>query len=185
MKRSNGPETLMANVKAVAASRISRSVRAEEDKIDDRIRELRCDPQWCELHEGASEKLLRRFIRYDMENPKLYRVRCRFAEEARNSGRTHFPIDLIYERARWYAKFEATSEGLGLNNSYRCFYARKLIYEYPERFGNGFLATRRMSSGAREASRSVKRERRKVATREIPAAYDVAPRLYIKVQGDT
>jgi hypothetical protein len=36
-----------------------------EEEIDARIRELRSDPQWSELYEGASEKLLRGFIRYD------------------------------------------------------------------------------------------------------------------------
>jgi hypothetical protein len=37
-------------------------------------------------------------------------------------------------RAKWYVLVETQ-----LNNSYLSFYARKLMYEHSNKFGNGFL----------------------------------------------
>ena len=111
-----------------------------EDEIDARIRELRRDPRWRELYDDASQTLLREFIRYDMENPQLYRLLYRFAEEAwASGGRPPFSIDRIYNRARWYALVETDGDDFTLNQNYRSLYGRRLIYEHPDKFGNGFL----------------------------------------------
>jgi hypothetical protein len=42
-------------------------------------------------------------------------------------------------RARWYTLVETNRDHFTLNKSYRSLYARKLMYEHPEEFGNGFL----------------------------------------------
>src|SRR5438876_12367859 len=82
-----------------------------KDEIDARIRELRCDPQWCELYEGASEKLLRGFIRYDMESHS-YSNYCTASRRrlGRLVGLPHISMNGMYRRARWYTLVETNRE---------------------------------------------------------------------------
>ena len=121
------------------------SLSESGDAIDVRIRELSHNARWRELYEGANKKLLRKFIGNDMENPELYEVLCRFANQALASGITHLSMKLLYARARWYADCETEGEEFKLNDHYRSLYARKLICEYPEKF-DGFFVLRRLGA---------------------------------------
>jgi hypothetical protein len=81
------------------------------------------------------------FAAYDAENPQVYQTLRRFALEAKRAGVTHLGIAALYERVRWFTAVEAQGDGFKVNNTWRAFYARKLMAEEPELAG--FFETRK------------------------------------------
>jgi hypothetical protein len=75
------------------------------------------------------------FIRFDAENPQVYRLFCRFAWEAVRSGRNHFGVAAIWERIRWYSEIETHGDPWKVGNNWRAFYGRKFMAEFPETKG--------------------------------------------------
>lgn len=71
------------------------------------------------------------FVRFDTENPAVYRIFERFAMEAHRTGRA-VGAKMIWERIRWYAHVETQGDCFKLNNNYTAFYARKFMVAHPE-----------------------------------------------------
>lgn len=82
-----------------------------------------------------SPKLEAAFNKWHAANPHVYDKIEEFALAALASGRGRFSISMIYERIRWWSRFETTGEPWKLNNSYRAFYSRMLMTEHPELVG--------------------------------------------------
>jgi hypothetical protein len=90
-----------------------------------------------------------RFKLYHQQNPHVYEAFRRFAFELYDAGVRRAGASAIWERMRWEEKVRATREpglpDMALNNSYRAFYARKLMEDYPQTFGT-FFETREQRS---------------------------------------
>ena len=80
-----------------------------------------------------------RFEAFDKANPRIYEYVKRFALEAKHSGRPHFGIAAIIERARWELAISVVKTSFDddwkINNDYRSRYARRLMSEVPELAG--------------------------------------------------
>lgn len=85
-----------------------------------------------------------RFEAFHTENPKVFELFCRFADEARRTGRTRYSADAILHRLRWHLEIEVrdTGEEFALNNDFTSRYARLLIEEDPS--FDGFFELRKL-----------------------------------------
>ena len=95
--------------------------------------------------EGDDDTPLRRAFRvFHAENPHVYELFSRYALEACRAGRGRFGAWMVWNRMRWYARFETTegqSGGFKLNNNLIAYYARHFMAEHPEY--EGIFETRR------------------------------------------
>jgi hypothetical protein len=79
--------------------------------------------------------LAERFRTYDAEHPEVYAALVRLARQwVRRTGRHRLGIAALFERARWELGLQ-TGESPSLNNSYRSFYARKIMAQEPDLAG--------------------------------------------------
>ena len=63
------------------------------------------------------------FDKFFKENPIVWDKFLEYSDNARN--RTNkLGVAMIWERLRWYSKFETTEIQFKLNNNYKSFYAR-------------------------------------------------------------
>ena len=76
-----------------------------------------------------------RFDAFNNLNPKVYEFIKRFALEAKMSGRRHFGIAAVIERARWEMDIETVGDERKINNDFRSRYARLLMANEPELAG--------------------------------------------------
>lgn len=72
------------------------------------------------------------FQTYHSQNPHVYNLFVRFANEAKATGRKTFSAYAIFERIRWHVDVETTGDQFKVNNNYRPYYARKMMQDYPE-----------------------------------------------------
>lgn len=75
-----------------------------------------------------------KFERFDEEHPDVYRQLVRLAREWMSVGHRKLGIATLFERLRWelHVSGLADEDGYKLNNSYRAFYARKIMAENPD-----------------------------------------------------
>lgn len=66
------------------------------------------------------------------ENPEIYKLFCRFAHEAIDSGREHFGAGAIWERMRWFTMVEEKRGDYKLNNNHRAYYSRLFVLDHPD-----------------------------------------------------
>lgn len=71
------------------------------------------------------------FAKYHRENPHVYELICRYADEAIAVGRRHLSMKLLFERIRWYTQIETTGDELKLNNNFTACYARLWLRRHP------------------------------------------------------
>lgn len=90
---------------------------------------------------GAPSTLVRRYIEWHRDNPRVYRLVEKFVAELVARGRRRIGIALIWERMRWEIALE-TGDEPKLNNSWRSFAARLYLLHHPEHAG--VFATRRV-----------------------------------------
>lgn len=83
-----------------------------------------------------------KFETYHKENPIVYELFVKFANEAKAAGFKNFSANAIFERIRWYVSVETVGDKFKVNNNYRPYYARKMMENYPE--FEGFLNTRKL-----------------------------------------
>lgn len=77
-------------------------------------------------------KLEQAFVEFDQANPHVYRLLCRFADQAIAAGRIRIGSQLIFERIRWEVYFTTTDTEFKLNNNHVAYYSRKWLKEHPE-----------------------------------------------------
>jgi hypothetical protein len=75
--------------------------------------------------------IVKKFFAYHKENPQVYKLVKKFANEAKKSGRNKFGIGMIWERMRWYFNVETNGDTFKLSNDHRSCYARLLMLEDP------------------------------------------------------
>lgn len=84
-----------------------------------------------EKGEGSSN-LERQFLRFHELNPHVYNMIVKIAFELKRRGIKKTGISMIFERMRWLWALQTRGDDYKLNNSYRAFYARKVMAENPE-----------------------------------------------------
>ena len=90
------------------------------------------DKRWHSLFSHCDKDLLQKFLKFDRENPELYKLFQTFALDAKLKGkRKRFSIWMIANRIRWYTQVETTGRDFKVSNDYLALYARKLIYDEP------------------------------------------------------
>lgn len=93
--------------------------------------------------------LVQAFRAFHLRNPHVYSLFERFALEAASAGREKIGARLIWERMRWYLRFETTDRaerGLKLNDHYPPYYARMFLRRHPEL--EGFFELRKVQGEA-------------------------------------
>lgn len=95
--------------------------------------------------EPSSYELRRQaFERFHAENPHIYDLFCRFADELIQRGRQHYSARLICSRIVWHIDTTTTGDGFKINDHHSPFYARLWLEEHPEH--EGFFRTRGRSA---------------------------------------
>lgn len=80
--------------------------------------------------------LAERFERFDSENPHVYKALLDLAREwKRRMSDQRVGIGALFEVARWRIMLATNDPTFKLNNSYRAFYARKLMLHNPDLSG--------------------------------------------------
>mgnify|MGYP001284296386 CR=1 FL=1 len=73
------------------------------------------------------------FLDFHHDNPHVYVELKRLCLQVRRAGVQRFGIRTLWERLRWYARFETTTaDDWKLNNNYTRYYARLLMEQEPE-----------------------------------------------------
>ena len=91
---------------------------------------------------SCSPKLLEKFKQFHVDNPLVYDLFKRFADEAKSSGRQRFSHWMIANRIRWYTSVETHGSEYKLSNDFISLYARLLVYHCPE--FEGFFMFKKM-----------------------------------------
>jgi hypothetical protein len=78
-----------------------------------------------------------RFERFHRENPKVYRLLCSLARDAKKKGFTHYSMRTIWELLRWEADIHINQgeSSFKLNDHYPPFYARLIMSREPDLAG--------------------------------------------------
>lgn len=93
--------------------------------------------------------LYEEFAVFDQDNPGIWQLFVRFANEAIAAGHYRLGVSLIIERIRWEVYVATKSDDdFKINNNHRAYYARKWIEAYPE-YAN-FFEIRRVRCGPEE-----------------------------------
>lgn len=81
------------------------------------------------------------FEKFHADNPQVYSKLVELAQLTKANGHKQIGIGLLWERLRFYYTIETTGDRWKLNNSYRAYYARKIMNEVPSL--SGFFKTRK------------------------------------------
>lgn len=84
------------------------------------------------------------FEKFHAENPRIYALLCRFADEIAAAGLSSYGVAAVFERIRWHVRVETRGGEFKLNNNHRSFYARLWLAEHPDR--SSFFETRTLRS---------------------------------------
>lgn len=89
-------------------------------------------PYWeTDLFKELQPSIVRAFRAFHAQNPQVYLVFKKFAEEVRSAGRRRFGVRAIGERMRWYTMIETRGDDFKINNNHQACYGRLLMLEDP------------------------------------------------------
>lgn len=72
------------------------------------------------------------FIKFNAENPHIFKAFEEQALKAIANGRTKISAKLIINWIRWNKVFESTGEDFKINDAYQSYYARYFIEKHPQ-----------------------------------------------------
>lgn len=81
---------------------------------------------------AADASIFERFTQFHYHNPHVYRMLVKTCRYVRRTGIQRLGIADIFERLRWFYRFETVGEPFRLNNSFRSFYARLIMVSEPD-----------------------------------------------------
>ena len=80
-----------------------------------------------------------RFEDFHKRHPEVYAYLVALCFELKRRGFRHYGVRPLYERARWHFQVEKDlGEEFKLNDHYISRYARLIVAQYPEEFGELF-----------------------------------------------
>jgi len=92
------------------------------------------------LSEVHNERHYKAWERFHTEHPEVYQKLVELTSEVKGRGFNHFGIRMIWERMRWFFKFERGNDDYKLNDHYPPYYARYIMERNPDLAG--FFETR-------------------------------------------
>lgn len=95
------------------------------------------------------------FLKYDSENPSIYRMFRKLAFLEIQSGNKHLSADFIWQRIRHKTRIEEKDGKFKLNDKFRSFYSRKFINDYPE-YSDFFILRKSKSNAILQWKRKIK-----------------------------
>jgi len=82
------------------------------------------------------ERLIREaFLRFHAENPQVYSSLADMSLRLVRAGQKRLSINMLFEVLRYRTILRTRGDQFKLNNNYRAEYARKLMRENPELYG--------------------------------------------------
>ena len=99
-------------------------------------------------NENGWRDIASEFTVFHRDNPEIFELFKRFANEAFNAGLTHYSARDIFPRIRWFTQIEsrADPDGVKINNNWSPFYARLVAAEDPK--FRGFFKYRKSKADA-------------------------------------
>jgi hypothetical protein len=82
--------------------------------------------------DGFKGPMQQQFELFHELNPEVYDMIVGIALDLKEMGFKNAGIALIFERLRWLYAIQTTGDDYKLNNNYRAFYARLVMYREPE-----------------------------------------------------
>ena len=79
-----------------------------------------------------------RFEDYHERHPEVYGYLVSFARDLRRKGFNRYSIKTLGERLRWHMELDRDDCDFKLNDHFHSRYARKLMADYPDEFGDFF-----------------------------------------------
>lgn len=80
-------------------------------------------------------------------NPIVYRLVCRYAQDAINAGYSKLSMSLIWERIRWEICIATKDVDFKMPNNHRAYYSRMWLRDHPDYDGKyPFFKTCRLRS---------------------------------------
>ena len=95
----------------------------------------------------AGNKDKEAFKHYHEQNPQIYKMFCKFAEQAARR-RDHYSAKAIMERIRWETMISDDQPDFKIDNTWTSHYARKYMKDHPEH--DGFFELRIKRGGYHE-----------------------------------
>lgn len=96
------------------------------------------------------------FAKFHHDNPHVFDLFRRFANEVRAAGHMHYSAEAIMQRIRWHCTVETKSDdGFKLNDHHRARYARLLV-ESDGSFAGFFEFRKRIDASGLVAKESVR-----------------------------
>jgi len=109
----------MGMIKKIAESMDRNLFNYAHDAIENKFR--------MDFEEYLCTRIGQRAKKFDAENPEFYKLFTKYALQIQSRGHKKFSAYAIFERIRWHTAIETTDPDFKLNNSYRPYYARKLM----------------------------------------------------------
>lgn len=91
-----------------------------------------------------ADDLESRFMRFHVDNPRVYERLVSMAREWLRAGRKHGGIKMFWEALRYESGIQTTDTAFKLNNSFPSRYARLIMRREPDLAG--FFETRELHS---------------------------------------
>ncbi len=96
---------------------------------------------------APEDPLAEAFVRFDRDNPEVWRLFEQFARQVWSVGHRRYSADAILHRVRWHTSVETRSgDGFKINDHTSAFYARKWLALHPDM---PLFATRARKAGER------------------------------------
>jgi hypothetical protein len=91
------------------------------------------EPAWMShpIFEEVEPHCFKQFARFHQENPRIYILFRKYAQQMRNAGRDYYSAKCIMERIRWHENVETAGDSFKISNSVTSCYQRLLIIEDP------------------------------------------------------
>tara|TARA_R100000458_G_scaffold52597_1_gene54244 strand:+ start:6775 stop:7071 length:297 start_codon:yes stop_codon:yes gene_type:complete len=70
------------------------------------------------------------FQRYFRDNPKVWYLFNKYANQVREKGFERYGVATVWERMRWYSDIDVSGDLFKLNNNYKAYYARLYMKHY-------------------------------------------------------
>lgn len=84
-----------------------------------------------DIYEGISPHVVESFLKYHNENPDVYKLFTKYANQLMSQGVCHYGSKAIMERIRWHYEVDIRFQDFKLNNNYASCYSRLLMKEDP------------------------------------------------------
>lgn len=84
-----------------------------------------------DIYEGIASHIVDAFTKFHRENPGVYSLFTKYANQLMSHGVCHYGSKAILERIRWHYEIDEKSKDFKLNNNFASCYSRLLMHQDP------------------------------------------------------